>query len=72
MTIVHVVRRRTQRPATPSYGEAMNTLTVVQNPAATTTSATLACAARRRLPLGAAPAATSHRELRDRLLLCNG
>jgi hypothetical protein len=32
----------------------------------------LASGSRRRPPLGAAPASTSHRDLRDRLLRCNG
>lgn len=38
----------------------------------TTAQAPLACGSRRRPPLGAAPASTSHRDLRDRLLRCNG
>jgi len=32
----------------------------------------IACGARRRPPLGTSPAATSHSDLRDRLLRCAG
>ena len=38
----------------------------------TTVAMPLACGARSRPPLGTVPAPASHRDLRDRLLRCNG
>ena len=43
-----------------------------RKPAQAAVATPLACGARRRPPLGTVPAATSHRDLRDRLLRCNG
>ena len=40
----------------------------IQTPAAQP----IACGERRRPPLGTSPSATSHRDLRDRLLRCAG
>jgi len=50
----------------------MNTITAARNPANTKAATPLVCGSRGRPPLGAAPAACSHRDLRDRLLRCAG
>ncbi|HMS62216.1 MAG TPA: hypothetical protein PKD63_08040 [Solirubrobacteraceae bacterium] len=50
----------------------MTSTDTVQTRTQTSEQAAPACGSRRRPPLGAAPASTSHRDLRDRLLRCNG
>ena len=50
----------------------MSLSTAPQKPAETSATQQIACGVRRRPPLGASPAATSHRDLRDRLLRCAG
>ena len=50
----------------------MSMSTAPQNRIETPAPQPIACGARRRPPLGTSPAATSHRDLRDRLLRCAG
>jgi hypothetical protein len=50
----------------------MSMSTAPRNIAETPATQPIACGARRRPPLGTSPAATSHRDLRDRLLRCAG
>lgn len=66
------MRRFTQRLVIRSYGPPMTSTATAQNRTQTAVATPLACASRRRPPLGIAPAPTSHRDLRDRLLRCNG
>ena len=50
----------------------MSMSTAPQNRTETPAAQPIVCGARRRPPLGTSPAATSHRDLRDRLLRCAG
>lgn len=66
------VRRFTQLLVRGSYVAPMTSTAAEQTRTQPTSASPLACGARRRPPLGIAPASTSHGDLRDRLLSCNG
>lgn len=72
MTDDRSVRRFTQASFPAPYVPPMTSTATDQNRTQTTVATPLACGARRRPPLGAVPASPSHRDLRDRLLRCNG
>ena len=72
MTDDRSVPRFTQAPLLQPYVPPMTSTANDQNRTQTTVVTPLASGARRRPPLGAVPASASHRDLRDRLLRCNG